>query len=83
MTGHNCEGDGCPLCAALSHTDLDGMPDANWKAEPKLVLVPMSALRQMQNIVNQDMPAHLDTDTLDRFGWLSTILDTMLPAEVA
>lgn len=77
-TPHNCP-EGCDICLALGHTDLDGLPDANWDEEPKLVLVPLTVLRQMQSIVNAPNAASDSADTLDRWASLSSILDTVLP----
>lgn len=70
----NCD---CDLCMALSHTDLAEVP------EPRLVLVPITALREMQRIIHAP---HMPTDsdqTLDRFASLATILDAFMPDEGA
>ncbi len=77
MTGHNCTGDGCDLCAALSHTDL-GQLLANDEAqgEPELVLVPRQVLEEMQRIVNRQ---HAVSAEFTDWASLSAILDSVLP----
>ncbi len=63
----------CDTCLALSHTDLDDIPEA------KLVLVPMSVIETMRDIIDAPMMPTDSDEAAKRFADLSTILSAVTP----